>query len=276
MIKIYRNFQNYSVEPFIVAAIWQQCVIKDQTGDFSFIYGSVLGLSVWLAYSIDRFFEPVYETSHSSERYQVLQKIKKAFLVIWFSFILVNLYLIILHLSVFVIVFGLALILCVIVNQYLSIIETKYFAVSFFSKEFRTTILFSLGILFFPAVDIGMKIQDMLIVLALLINSIFLNCAITSFFERKYDIKRNSLSFLQVSKKRLRKSIVTMVIFFLIIFPFVAIKKNYNTIIDAYLFTFPSLLVVLFINSTIDNKRRITDTILWVVPLITLIFISDI
>ena len=276
MIKIYRNFQNYSVEPFIVAAIWQQCVIKDQTGDFSFIYASVLGLSVWLAYSIDRFFEPVYETSHSSERYQVLQKIKKAFLVIWFSFILVNLYLIILHLSVFVIVFGLALILCVIVNQYLSIIETKYFAVSFFSKEFRTTILFSLGILFFPAVDIGMKIQDMLIVLALLINSIFLNCAITSFFERKYDIKRNSLSFLQVSKKRLRKSIVTMVIFFLIIFPFVAVKKNYNTIIDAYLFTFPSLLVVLFINSTIDNKRRITDTILWVVPLITLIFISDI
>ena len=275
MIKIYRNFQNYSVEPFIVAAMWQQCVIKDQTGNFCLIYGSVLGLSVWLAYSMDRFFEPHYKKSYSSERHQVLRERQKIFLVIWFSFILVNLYLIILHLSVAVIIFGLVLVLCVSINQFLSMEETKFYVANFFSKEFRTTILFSCGILFFPAVAIGMQIENMFLILVLLTNSIFLNCSITNFFERSLDIKRNNLSFLQASKTRLKKSILLMVLVFLIILPIILTETDYKITTCAYVFTVVSLTLILFIKSSFDTKRRITDTIFWLAPLITLIFLND-
>ena len=260
-----------SLDAPLVAIAWQIVIAKSLLASLEFYHHLVLGISVWLCYSADRFFEPSQLAVTSSRRHEIFKRHGIAFLVIWFFllFLAVIVSLIFLPLDCFL--WGIPLFVVSVSNLALCLRESRTGSPFPVFKELRTAAIFALGCFFFPAYESFPGVSQSSMTLAVVFYLLFINCLSTSRWELVNDDRNGSLSFLQRSPKLL--STLSGTPFFAVLVLGLILVSGIGICLEIFLLThaLTILVFVLWLEEVSflaeDDKRKAIDLGYWILPL---------
>ena len=260
-----------SLDAPLVAIAWQIVIAKSLLASLEFHHHLVLGISVWLCYSADRFFEPSQLAVTSSRRHEIFKRHGIAFLVIWFFslFLAVIVSLIFLPLECFV--WGIPLFVMSVSNLVLCIRESRTGMPSPVFKELRTAAIFALGCFYFPAYESFPDVSKSSMTLTVAFYLLFINCLSTSRWELANDKRKGSLSFLQRSPKLLTALSGTK--FFAVLALGLILVSGIGICLEIFLLThaLTILVFVLWLDEVSflaeEDKRITIDLGYWILPL---------
>ena len=260
-----------SLDAPLVAIAWQIVIAKSLSASLEFHHHLVLGISVWLSYSADRFFEPSQLAATSSRRHEIFKRHKIAFLVIWFFllFLAVIVSLIFLPLDCFL--WGIPLFVMSVSNLVLCLRESRTGMPFPVFKELRTAAIFALGCFFFPAYESFQDVSKSSMTLAVVFYLLFINCLSTSRWELVNDDRNGSLSFLQRSPKLL--TALSGTTFFAVLALGLILVSGIGICLEIFLLThaLTILVFVLWLDEVSflaeDDKRKAIDLGYWILPL---------
>ena len=261
-----------SLDAPLVAIGWQFIIAESLTVSLQFYHYLVLGFSVWLAYSADRFFDPSQQVAiKPSTRHKIFKKHRIAFLVSWFLLLLMALSISLVYLSLDCFFCGMALFAVCTSNLILCVRENRTGIPSPLFKEFRTASIFTMGLFFFPAFESSWDFTKFSITLSLVFYPIFINCLSVSRWEYANDQRNGSLSFLQKSPKLLAfflktSSFVAFALSLILLSGCFGYRQNFLLILVL------SILVFVFLLEEIsflveDDKRKAIDFGYWFIPI---------
>lgn len=260
-----------SLDAPLVAIAWQIVIANSLRVSLEFTHHLVLGISVWLSYSADRFFEPSQLAATSSRRHEIFKTHRIAFLVIWLFlfFLAVTVSMIFLPFDCFF--WGIPLIVMSVSNLVLCLRESHTGIPSPVFKELRTAAIFALGCFFFPAYESYLDASKSLMTLSVVFYLLFINCLSISRWELANDERNGSLTFLQRSPKLLtalsRTTICAELILGLVLFAGIGIFQE----IFLLTHTLTILVFVLWLDGVSffaqDDKRKAIDLGYCILPL---------
>ena len=266
---------DYSLDAPLIAIAWQFVIARSISSDLSVCHYLILGISVWLAYSADRFSEPNLPLSRRARRYEIFKHHKSAFVLCWSSSLLLVFYCAARYLEVHCILLGLPLFALCLGNFILCRREARFGFASSCTKEFRTACILSLGCLFFPFYESALGFQELLWCWVLPFCLFLINCLSVSKWEWFEDKKRNRLSWLQKRPGCLKTLVMGKYPFAVVVGILLLIHGlEINLFMHALCVT--SFVIFLdFFLSDEQDKREAIDLGYWIIPL-TLIGIEDV
>lgn len=258
---------DYSLDAPLVAIVWQFVLARWISADLGFYHHFILGVSVWLAYSADRFSEPNQPTLGKARRHAIFRHHQFAFLCLWATTFLGVLGCSLRYLDVDYLLCGLPLFALCVGNFLLCRMESRLGFASKCSKEFRTAFIFSLGCILFPFSESSLGFAEFAWFWLVSFSLFLINCVCVSEWEWSEDKKRGCLSWLQ-SKPVLLKNLSKGKYAF-------ALLAGVGLLIDGLdrsLLTYAlcvSAFVILIDSFLSDNqeKREAIDLGYWVLPL---------
>ena len=85
IVKTLCKLDELSLNPVLVSICWQVLLFLELDVEIEFSHTLILGLSVWMAYSADRFCEHLHNNSSLSRRHSYWKNRKKVFYGVWLS-----------------------------------------------------------------------------------------------------------------------------------------------------------------------------------------------
>lgn len=263
-----------SLDAPLVAVAWQLVIAETLLVSLEAHHHLILGISVWLSYSADRFSEPRRFPAMSSRRFEIFKKHKVVFLVIWVSLLLFLLSwsLVVLPLDCFF--WGIPLLVLCVANFVLCLRESDSGIPSPIFKELRTAGIFALGCFFFPAYESSSAVAKLSVTLAVLFYLLLINCLSVSRWELVKDDRRGTLSFLQRTPALLiafsRTKHPVVLVFGLVL----ALGGSIYLEVSLLAHALTIVIFVLFLDEISfldeDAKRRAIDQGYWILPLLLL------
>ena len=257
----------FSLDAPLIAIVWQFVISKSISLELSPHHHLILGLSVWLAYSADRFSEPHSHDLPKAKRHEIFSRHKLAFSSLWFASFIIVLCCSVRYLEVDCILLGLPLFALCMGNFILCRFESRYGFASKCAKEFRTASIFSLGCVFFPFYETPLEGRELLSYWLVPFVLFLINCLCVSQWEWREDEKRENLSWLQKRPEFLRTLIWAK-------YPCVVlcglIACRYGMAGNLFMHAFCILSSVILIDRLLagnQGKREVIDWIYWLLPL---------
>ena len=266
---------DYSLDAPLIAIAWQFVIARFISTDLGIYHYLILGISVWLAYSADRFSEPKLPRLARARRHEIFKRHKLAFYSFWFAGFLIVLSCAINYLEVECFLYGLALFALCLLNFILCRFEDSLGFASSCTKEFRTACILSLGCLFFPYYETDLGFQELLWCWLILFCLFLINCLCVSKWEWFEDERRNRLSWLQKRPAFLNTLAMGKYPFaVVVVILFLMDGLEINLFMHALSVTSFVIFLDLF-SSDEQDKRELIDLGYWVIPLL-LIGIEDV
>jgi hypothetical protein len=265
---------DFSLDAPLVAVAWQVVIAKSLSVTLDAHHHLILGISVWLCYSADRFSEPRQVVAMSSRRYEIYKKHKFVFLVIWVTLLLLALSLSFVVLPLDCFFWGVPLFVLSVANLALCLRESHSGIPSPVFKELRTAGILALGCFFFPAYESSPEAMNSSMTIVVLFYLLFINCVSVSRWELANDHRRGSLSFLQRTPKLLTALSRTKLLAALALG--VVLASGMSICLGTFLLAHALTIVVFvlwldeisFLDE--DEKRKVIDQGYWVLPLLML------
>ena len=260
----------YSLDAPLIAVVWQSVLARDLAVELALHHHLILGFSVWLAYSADRFCEPLLPVSQTATRYEAFKNSRRAFCSCWAACLFLAVFFSVFHLSFKCLVLGLTLAALSLANFYLCFMESRKGVFLSCPKEVRTACILSLGCVFFPAYLSTNAFPEILLFTNLLFLAFFMNCLYVSKWELHKDRDRGRLSFLQ-KKIKLMKWLPRVSCFAVLVLVLIALAQGMVPHLIPHVF-----LVLLFVATLErlvkddDHKRLAVDQGYWILPLVLL------
>ena len=257
---------DYSLDAPLVAIVWQFVLARWISADLGFYHHLILGASVWLAYSADRFSEPNLTTFGKARRHAIFRHHQFTFLCFWATAFLVVLYFSLLYLEVVCLLCGLPLFGLCVGNFLLCRMESRIGFASKCSKEFRTAFIFSLGCILFPFQESSLGFAEFAWFWLFSFSLFLINCICVSEWEWSEDEKRGCLTWLQ-SKPVLLKTLANGKYLLALLAGIGILIDGLERSLFIYAF-FVSVFVILIDSCLSDNqdKREAIDLGYWVLP----------
>ena len=266
---------HYSLDAPLIAMMWQLVIARCISTDLKMHHYLILGISVWLAYSADRFSEPSLPLSRRAWRYEIFKHHKTVFIIGWSSSFLLVFYCAARYLEAHCILLGLPLAALCLGNFILCRREARFGFASSWTKEFRTACIFSLGCLFFPFYETDLGFQELSWCWVLTFCLFLINCVSVSKWEWFEDEKRNRLSWLQMRPGYLKALAMGKYPFAM----FVGTLLLMNGLeINLFMHALCVTIFVIFLDFYLSDdqyKREAIDLGYWIIPL-ALIGIEDV
>ena len=177
-------------------------IAKSLLASLEFHHHLILGISVWLSYSADRFFEPSQLTATNSRRHEIFKIHKIAFIFIWFFLLFLAVFVSLIFLPLDCFLWGIPLFVMSVSNLVLCLRESCRKCHPRF-QGIENSGNFCSGLLFFPAYESFQDVSKSSMTLAVIFYLLFINCLSTSRWELVNDERNGSLSFLQRSPRLL-------------------------------------------------------------------------
>ena len=274
-VRKFSLLNDYSLDAPLIAIAWQFVIERSISCDLSVYHYFILGISVWLAYSADRFSEPMLPKLGRARRHEIFKRHKSAFYSFWFAGFLIILSCAINYLEVECFLYGLTLFALCFLNFILCRFEARFGFASSCTKEFRTACILSLGCLFFPFYETDLGFQELLCCWLILFCLFLINCLCVSKWEWFEDESRNRLSWLQKRPECLKKLAMGKYPFaVVVVILFLMDGLDINLFMHALSVT-SFVLFLDFFSSDEQGKREAIDLGYWIIPL-TLIGIEDV
>ena len=265
---------HYSMDAPLIAMVWQLVIARCISIDLSLYHYLILGISVWLAYSADRFSEPSLPLSRRARRYEIFKHHKTVFILCWSSSLLLVFYCAARYLEAHCILLGLPLFALCLGNFILCRREARFGFASSWTKEFRTACILLLGCLFFPFYETDLGFQELSWCWVLPFCLFLINCLSVSKWEWVEDEKRNRLSWLQMRPGYLKALSMGKYPFAVIVGILLLVDGfEINLFMHALCVTTFVIFLDFFLPDDQD-KREAIDLGYWIIPL-ALIGIED-
>ena len=249
-------------------------IAKSLLASLEFHHHLILGISVWLSYSADRFFEPSQLTATNSRRHEIFKIHKIAFIFIWFFLLFLAVFVSLIFLPIDCFLWGIPLVVMSVSNLVLCLRESCTGMPSPVFKELRTAAIFALGCFFFPAYESFQDVSKSSMTLAVVFYLLFINCLSTSRWELVNDERSGSLSFLQRSPRLL--AVLSGTTFFAVLILAVVLVFGLGMYLEIFLLihALTILAFVLWLEEISflaeDDKRKAIDLGYWILPLFLL------
>ena len=257
----------YSLDAPLIAVLWQTVLARDLSVELAVYHHLILGSSVWLAYSADRFSEPFLPSSQTAKRYEAFKNSRRSFLFCWVACLFIAVCSSVCQLDSQCLALGFTLASLSLANFYLCFMESRKGAFLPCPKEVRTACILSLGCVLFPACLSKDAFPEILFFTVLLFLAFFMNCLYVSKWELHKDRDRGRLSCLQ-TKENLMKWLPRVSCFAFLVLVMVALGRGMMPHLIPQVF-----LVFLFV-ATLENlvkdddhKRQAVDQGYWILPL---------
>ncbi len=260
-----------SLDAPLVAIAWQIVIANSLLASLGFSHHLILGISVWLSYSADRFFEPSQLTATSSRRHEIFKTHKIAFLVIWFFLFFLAVTVSMIFLPLDCLLWGIPLFVMSFSNWVLCLRESRTGIPSPVFKELRTAAIFALGCFFFPAYESYSDVSKSSMTLFVVFYLLFINCLSVSRWELANDERNGSVTFLQRSPKLL--TALSRTTFFALLALGLVLVAGIGITLEIFLLThaLTILVFVLWLDGVSsldqDDKRKAIDLGYWILPL---------
>ena len=269
IITVCELLNRMSLDAPLVVLVWQEIISLDLNINPTLNQKVVLVLSIWLAYSADRYLECFGERSgvKLQSRHTFFLRNQKFFLMIWVIILLFSVFLSMNAFSSFQIVTGWGLVVLAITNQTFSYFESSG-TKRIFSKRNRTSLLLSLACIYLPF-SIGILFEGLLIT-SFLFFMFWLNCTQIILWENANNLEKLHLTdyFLLTCQKN----------YFFIPFVLLSLGLFLFLLCAGQTFICFSSITILvahyFINRislNIDYKRVMLDQCYWFLPIILVI-----
>lgn len=265
------SLNSLSLDAPLVCLVWQIALANFMEVDLKLQHHLILGLSVWLCYSADRFTELPLPEFSSAPRYEVFKAFPLGFKIFWSTTLLFTVTLACLSLSVECLLFSLPLLLFCLLNFKLCLYEMTSGRLSFLAKEVRTSAILSWGCMLFPMFETSTNPHDTLVYFISLLLVFFANCLYVSEWERLFDFYRGRLTIIQKNPGFLNGLIKGNYLFLLISGCLWFIG---DSPINFFTYVFWVLIFAMCLNLLSmenDKKRNAIDLGYWFVPLILLL-----
>ena len=257
----FRKFNIFGLDAPLVAVLWHELIECEFKLQINPEFKIILFLSVWLAYSADRYLDDnnIFLKKKLQARHLIFKNKPFEFYFIWIILFTTAAALTVIYFKRLEIYISLILLILVILNQVISIFESKKLNKNIL-KPFRTSIILTIGCFIYPILHL--KHYDYsFIYFPILLCIVFLgNCmAVNKLKSAHYD---TSHSPILINK------------YIIIIFLFVLLGLCLLGLTPFAIAAFLSVssIPLIFFKSKIsyDDRRVILDQIFWVIPLIVL------
>lgn len=271
----FRNFFSISFEyinrvsldaPLVVLA-WQEIISNGLNVELAISQRFVFFLSVWLAYSGDRYLECFGRKSGKIlfNRHLYFYNHQKLFIAMWFLVLIVSLLVTTLSFTPTQIFYCLGLFLIVVINQLLSYYEPKHIS-KLLSKSQRTTILLTVGSVFLPLIlcrefKVGTYISTIL-----LLFLFWINCVLNNYWERIGDVNRKigSHLFQNTTNNWFYKIFLGLILMSTV---FLLTKLNITIVLSVSILTTLYMVILLYKSElNFECKRIYLDQFYWLIP----------
>jgi len=248
----------------LVIVFWQKLLEREFNLQMNSRFEIILFLSVWLAYSADRFLDSnnIFLKKKLEQRHLIFKNRAFKFCIVWLILFFTAVALTGFYLKKIEIYYSLVLLLLVIFNQALCILENKKLNKTIM-KSFRSSIILSLGCIIYPFLHLDYY-DFSFVFFPIMLCIIFLgNCLAVS----KLKLAYFDLTHLESVTVK-----VELILFMLVLLGMCLLGVTSFTI--ATLLSISSIPVV-FIKSNLcyDDRRVILDQIFWIIPS-TVLFVS--
>ena len=257
----------YSLDAPLIAVLWQTVLARDLSVELALHHHLILGSSVWLAYSADRFSEPLLPGSQTAKRYEAFKNSRRPFLFCWVACLFIAVCSSVCQLDFQCLALGFSLASLSLANFWLCLLESRKGVFLPCPKEVRTACILSLGCVLFPACLSKDAFPEILFFTVLLFLAFFMNCLYVSKWELHKDRDRGRLSCLQ-TKENLMKWLPRVSWFAFLLLVMVALGQGMMPHLVPQVF-----LVFLFVATLErlvkddDHKRQAVDQGYWILPL---------
>lgn len=256
-----------SLDAPLVVLAWQEIISNDLDVELAISQRLVFFLSVWLAYSGDRYLEcfGIKSGKILFNRHLYFYNHQKLFMKIWSLILIVSLLVTTLSFITIQIFYCLGLLSIVVINQLFSYYEPKHIS-KLLSKSQRTSILLTLGSVFLPLIlcqefKVGNYISTIL-----LLYLFWINCILNNYWERigagyrkiDYDLFQNTTTnwFYKIFLGLILMSAV-----------FLLTKLNIKVILPASILTTLYMVLLLYTSElNFECKRIYLDQFYWLIP----------
>ena len=265
----------YSLDAPLIAVLWQTVLARDLSVELAVHHHLILGSSVWLAYSADRFSEPLLPGSQTAKRYEAFKNSRRTFLFCWVACLFIAVCSSVCQLDSQCLALGFTLASLSLANFYLCFMESRKGAFLPFPKEVRTACILSLGCVLFPACLSKDAFPEILFFTVLLFLAFFMNCLYVSKWEWIEDKKRNRLSWLQKRPGYLKTlAMVKYPLAVIVGILLLLVGLEINLFMHAFCVTLFVIFLDFFLSEDQD-KREAIDLGYCIIPL-TLLGIEDV
>ena len=270
MVKRFWFFVNdYSLEPPLVICTWYSAVCLACGFRCELISLAVLYITIFLGYSLDRFFEPDENGFVLAERHRLTKESRKTTFIIFSIILLLESFLMIKCYNSKFIISVVTVCIISLVNLLFPKIFHKYRESLFLGKEFRNAILLTVFVCLFIIESEKSKIFSL--THFILIFSIFLfNLLLISLIDKSND-SITSLTKLQKNPLILNKLI--LYIFYIPIICVIIFEFSLSFLV--FLIFVEITFCLSYFTSVFSSpifRRRLVDTIFWFIPLLYILF----
>ena len=262
-----------SLDAPIICVIWQMILADALNVNLYWYHNFILGVSVWLCYSADRFMEYPLPRSESAQRYEVFKTSRRLFKILWTLALVLCVSLSFMCLSPLCLLFSFPLLLLCLLNFALCIQEMNLGKASYLFKELRTALILALGCVLFPIFERSMDTSGIAVFFFSLTYIFLLNCLFVSRWEQSKDRKRGRLSIIQ-QNPRLLEFLLSSKNIFSFFFFFLWLTNSHAINFFAFVFLVVVFVITLdFLTFREDEKRQLIDHVYWLVPLLLVLLV---
>ena len=259
----FRKINIFGLDAPLVIVFWQKLLEREFNLQMNSRFEIILFLSVWLAYSADRFLDNnnIFLKKRLEQRHLIFKNRAFKFCIVWLILFFTAVVLTGFYLKKIEIYYSLVLLLLVILNQALSILENKKLNKTII-KSFRSSIILSLGCIIYPFLHLDYY-NISFVFFPIMLCIIFLgNCLAVSKFKLAY-FNLTNLESVTINVELMLCSLVLLGMCLLGVTSFTI----------ATLLSISSIPVV-FLKSNLcyDDRRVLIDQIFWIIPSTVLYF----
>ena len=268
IVKTLCKLDELSLNPVLVSICWQVLLFLELDVEIEFSHTLILGLSVWMAYSADRFCEHLHNNSSLSRRHSYWKDRKKVFYGVWLSAFTLSL----LGSGIFLdwqkITAGMFLFSVVFMNLLVCIQENKTNSIVPYFREARTSLLLSIGCFFFPFFKTGINFSQLALYLIILTNLFLINCLATNYLEESKKFENLLITKHAHEKKNLDIPNLLKASFFSLFFLLCMNKEEASEFIYSLVLCGFASCILVRTKIDVDIRRVFLDFCYWIIPLI--------
>jgi hypothetical protein len=258
----FRKFNIFGLDAPFVIVLWHQLIECEFKLQINPEFKVILFLSVWLAYSADRYLDDnnIFLKKKLQERHLIFKNKPFGFYLVWIILFTTAVALTFIYFKRVEICISLIVLVLVISNQILSIFESKKLNKNIL-KPFRTSIILTIGCFIYPCLHLKHYDYSFIYFPTILCIVFLGNCmAVNNLKVAHFDTSHSPILII--------RDIFIMFLLVLLGFYFIGLTPF---VIAAFLSV--SSIPLIFLKSKIsyDDRRVILDQIFWVIPLVVLI-----